>query len=195
MKRTLLTTAALAIGLGLAVPVFAQPGPAGDAGPGTRHAARMCEDQDARLAGMLAYAETKLKITEQQRGAWNAFADAAKASQKPMQDLCASRKDQPRDASMPQRLERMEAMMSARLQQIQQVRPALNTLYAQLTPEQQKTADGLMRQAMRHQFGGRHGGHHGRHHGGPRDGMHDGMRHHGPGEEKPHQGPAGQQPG
>lgn len=194
MKRTLLTTAALALGLGLAVPVFAQPGPGNEGGPGRPHAARMCEDQDARLAGMLAFAETKLKITEQQRAAWTGFADAVKSSQQPMKDLCAARKDQPRDAALPQRLERMEAMMSARLQQLQKVRPALDTLYAQLTPDQQKTADGLMRQAMRH--GGGFGGHHGMRHGG-RDGDHHGggMRHERGGEKPAGEKPAGQQPG
>jgi NADH pyrophosphatase NudC (nudix superfamily) len=187
MKRTLLTTAALAIGLGLAVPVLAQPGPGRDGGPGMdRHAARMCEDQDAHLAGMLAFTERKLDITEQQRPAWNKFADTARAGLKPMQDLCARIKDQPRPTALPQRVERMEAMMSARLQQIQQVRPALNDLYAQLSPEQQRTADGLLRQAMRHGFGGHHGKRFEKHHGGM---QHDRR---GPAAEQPNEQPGGQ---
>ncbi len=167
MKRALMTTAALVIGLGLAVPVLAQqpPGPGPGPGPGRddgRQFSRMCEDQDARLAGMLAYAEKKLNITDQQRAAWTRLADAAKASQKPTQDLCAKYKDQPRPTALPQRLQRMEEMMSARLQQLQQVRPALDDLYAQLTPDQQKTADQLFNRA------GRGFGHMGpRHHGGP----------------------------
>jgi len=182
MKRALMTTAALVIGLGIAVPVFAQqqPGPGAGAGrgfDGSRHFSRMCEDQDARLAGMLAFAEKKLNITDQQRAAWTKFADTAKASQKTTADLCVKYKDQPMPTALPQRLERMDAMMSARLQQLQQVRPALTDLYAQLTPEQQKTADEFMNRAGR-RMGGFMGGHH---HGGP--------RHFGPGE--PGQGPRG----
>ncbi len=166
MKRALMTTAALALGIGIAVPVFAQQQPGPGAGPGRgfdpgRQFSRMCDDQDARLAGMLAYAEKKLNITDQQRAAWTKFADTAKAAEKPMQDLCTKYKDQPMPTSLPQRAERMEAMMSARLAQLQQVRPALNDLYAQLTPDQQKTADRLLdRGGKRFGDGGRPGMHH-----------------------------------
>ncbi|MGY0829796.1 Spy/CpxP family protein refolding chaperone [Azospirillum argentinense] len=170
MKRAMMTTAALVLGLGLAVPVFAQqqPGPGAGPGPGPdggRHFSRMCEDQDARLAGMLAYAEKKLNITDQQRAAWTKFADAAKASQKPTQDLCAKYKDQPMPAAAPARLERMEAMMSARLAQLQQVRPAATDLYAQLTPDQQKQADRFLDRAGHGMMGAGMGGPGPRHHG------------------------------
>jgi periplasmic protein CpxP/Spy len=146
MKRALLTSAVLIAGLGLALPVFAQPDRAlGMGGPGPdRHFGRMCEDQDAHLAGKLAFAEKKLRITDAQRPAWTKFADAARASLKPTQDLCAKFKDQPMPTALPQRLERMETMMQTHLQQLQGVRPALTDLYAQLTPEQQKTADSLL---------------------------------------------------
>ncbi|MBK3736375.1 hypothetical protein GAY29_25415 [Azospirillum brasilense] len=189
MKRAMMTTAALVLGLGLAVPVFAQQQPGPGAGPGRgddggRYFSRMCEDQDARLAGMLAFAEKKLNITEQQRAAWTKFADTAKASQKHTQDLCAKYKDQPMPAAAPARLERMEAMMSARLAQLQQVRPAATDLYAQLTPDQQKQADRFLSRAG-HGMGGGMGGPGPRHHGpGP---MHDG---HGPGPG-PDKGPRG----
>ncbi|MBP2301910.1 Spy/CpxP family protein refolding chaperone [Azospirillum picis] len=179
MKRALLTSALLVAGLGVAVPVFAQGGPQpGGPGPGPdRHFARMCEDQEARLAGKLAYAEKKLNITEQQRAAWTKFADAARTSLKPMQDLCVKFKDQPPPAALPQRLDRVEQMMQAHLQQIQTVKPALTDLYAQLTPDQQKQAERILHQGMGGPGGmGRMG-----HHGGPGGWDHDGPRHHGPG--------------
>ncbi|CAO3405520.1 Spy/CpxP family protein refolding chaperone [Azospirillum largimobile] len=186
MKRALLTSALLVAGLGVAVPVFAQGGPQpggpGPAGGPDRHFARMCEDQEARLAGKLAYAEKKLNITEQQRAAWTKFADAARASLKPTQDLCVKFKDAPRPAALPQRLERAEQMMQAHLQQVQTVRPALTDLYAQLTPDQQKQADRMLNQGP----GGHMGKHMGGHHGGWGD--HDGPRHHG-------MGPGGMGPG
>lgn len=187
MKRALLTSALLVAGLGVAVPVFAQGGPAGGPQPGgpgpgmgpgpDRHFARMCEDQEARLAGKLAYAEKKLNITEQQRAAWTKFADAARSSLKPTQDLCVKFKDAPRPAALPQRLERVEQMMQAHLQQVQTVRPALTDLYAQLTPDQQKQADRMLNQGP-----GGMGGHMGKHMGGHHGGWdHDGPRHHGMG--------------
>lgn len=174
MKRALLTSAVLIAGLGLALPVFAQPDPAG--GP-DRHFGRMCEDQDAHLAGRLAFAEKKLRITDQQRPAWAKFADTARASLKPTQDLCAKMKDQPRPTALPQRLERAENAIQAHLQQLQTVRPALTELYAQLTPEQQKTADHLLNQGgggprMGRGMGGAHDGH------GAKD-----PAHHGPGDK------------
>ena len=198
MKRALLTSALLVAGLGVAVPVFAQGGPQPGGpgmGPGAggpdRHFARMCEDQEARLAGKLAYAEKKLNITEQQRAAWTKFADAARSSLKPTQDLCVKFKDQPRPAALPQRLERAEQMMQAHLQQIQTIRPALTDLYAQLTPDQQKQADRMLNQGPGG-MGGRMGGHHGGHMGGPGGWDHDGPRHHGmgPGGMGPGKGPA-----
>ena len=187
MKRALLTSAPLVAGLGVAVPVFAQGGPAGGPQPGgpgmgpgaggpDRHFARMCEDQEARLAGKLAYAEKKLNITDQQRAAWTKFADAARSSLKPTQDLCVKFKDAPPPAALPQRLERVEQMMQAHLQQIQTIRPALTDLYGQLTPEQQKQADRMLTPGP-----GGMGGHHGGHMGGPGGWDHDGPRHHGMG--------------
>nr|WP_295828611.1 Spy/CpxP family protein refolding chaperone [uncultured Azospirillum sp.] len=193
MKRALLTSALLVAGLGVAVPVFAQGGPqpggpGAGMGPGAggpdRHFARMCEDQEARLAGKLAYAEKKLNITDQQRAAWTKFADAARSSLKPTQDLCVKFKDTPPPAALPQRLERVEQMMQAHLQQIQTVRPALTDLYGQLTPEQQKQADRMLTPGPGG-MGGRMGGHHGGHMGGW---DHDGPRHHG-------MGPGGMGPG
>lgn len=187
MKRAFLTSALLVAGFGLAVPVFAQQpappagGPA--AGGPDRHFARMCEDQDARLAGKLAYAEKKLRITDQQRAAWNAFADSARASLKPTQDLCVRFKDEPRPAALPQRLERAETMMQAHLQQLQTVRPALTALYGQLTPEQQKSADRLLNQGGGSRHGGMGYGMHGMH-----GGHHDG---HGPGDHGPRHGGPG----
>ncbi|PWC32558.1 Spy/CpxP family protein refolding chaperone [Azospirillum sp. TSO35-2] len=189
MKRALLTSALLVAGLGVAVPVFAQggPQPGGPGGPGgpDRHFAGMCEDQEARLAGKLAYAEKKLHITDQQRAAWTKFADAARSSLKPTQDLCVKFKDAPRPAALPQRLERAEQMMQAHLQQLQTVRPALTDLYAQLTPDQQKEADHMLNQGP--------GGRMGMHHGGPGGWDHDGPRHHGMGSGG--MGPGGMGPG
>ena len=180
MKRTLFVTAALALGLAVALPVAAQQfghGPMGSGmmgqGPmghgmkgwGMHHAhggwgpggaarfERMCEDQDARLAGMLAFAKEKLDITAQQETAWTKFTEAARASQQPMEQACATLKDQAQPTTLPERLERMQTVMTARATQLEQMVPAVKELYGQLTPEQQKTADSIMQRGRRGFFG------------------------------------------
>ena len=181
MKRTVLASAALGALLIAAVPVFAQGGPAGGpggpgtGGPGSR-IERMCENRDARIAGALAFAETRLKITDAQRPAWDKFAAAVKNSEGAMDKICADPAKATPPQTLPERAQRMEEMMTARLEQIRQIRPALNDVYGTFTPEQKKTADEMMERMMRHGPGGwgGHGrGEHGRHHG-PGDG--DGPR-------------------
>jgi len=158
MKRALLTTLAVAGSLAVAVPVFAQQAGPGQGGPqggprggergmmydGGARFARMCENQDARLAGMLAFAEKRLNITDAQKAAWNRFADQARASQKPMQDACATLKDKPQPATAIERLDRMDTMMTARQAQFHQMLPAIKEMYGQLTPDQQKIADEML---------------------------------------------------
>ncbi|HYH19283.1 MAG TPA: Spy/CpxP family protein refolding chaperone [Azospirillum sp.] len=157
MKRALIITAVAVAGLAVAAPVVAQQfGPGEGRGPGMHRMhggmmgggpmnfGRMCENQDARLAGMLAYAEKRLKITDAQKPAWTKLATAAQDSQKPLEALCAKYKDQPLPTTLPDRLERMGDMMSARVTQFQQLRPLVVDLYNQLSPEQKKVADAFM---------------------------------------------------
>lgn len=170
MKRALLTTLAVAGSLAVAVPVYAQQaGPGGGPGQGGpmmqgqggpgggpmmqgMHGGpggganfdRMCENHEARLAGMLAFAEKRLKITDAQKPAWTKFADQARASEAPMQSACTSLKGKPQPANAIERLERMDTMMTARQTQMHQMLPAIKEMYGQLTPDQQKVADELL---------------------------------------------------
>lgn len=155
MKRVLVATGAVALGLAVALPVAAQQfghgrmhhahgGFGGGFGGGPGGFARMCENQDARMAGMLAFAEKKLNITEAQKPAWTTFTRAAEASHGPVDKVCAELKDKPAAATLPDRLERMQTVMGARFTQFQQMLPAVKELYGQLTPEQQKIADEFM---------------------------------------------------
>ena len=105
---------------------------------------RMCENRDARVAGMLAFAETRLKITPDQRAAWTKFTDTVKNSDSAFDQFCATEASSPPPATLPQRVERMQQMLAARLDQMQKVAPALEEFYAVLTPEQKKTADEFM---------------------------------------------------
>ena len=116
----------------MALPLSAQPGP----DPGHR----------AQRIGR------NLQLTEAQKPAWIRFADAVKAASEPQARLCADLAGKPAPVALPDRLDRAERLASVRLAEIQAVRPALTELYGQLTPDQQKVADGLVQE---------HGGHHG----------------------------------
>jgi periplasmic protein CpxP/Spy len=191
MKRTVLATVALGALLTAAVPVFAQGGPGGPGGPDgegrgprmERMMERMCEDRDARVAGALAFAETRLKITDAQRPAWNKLVTAVKSSSGAMEKMCADPAKMKPPATLPERAQRIEEMTAMRLEQIRQVRPALDEVYATFTEDQKKTADEMVERFMRHGPGGRGGwgdhgpGMHGRHHGQGPEG--------GPGERRP----------
>jgi periplasmic protein CpxP/Spy len=185
MKRTVLATVALGALLTAAIPVFAQGGPGGPGGdgPGSRME-RMCENHDAMVAGGLAFAETRLKITDAQRPAWDKFAAAVKNSDGAMAKRCADPAKMKPPANLPERAQRMEEMMTARLEQIRQVRPALDEVYATFTDEQKKTADEMVERFMRHGPGGHGGmgGHHGRGDHGPGHGR---GPEGGPGERRP----------
>ena len=122
-----------------------------------QRAQQMCETADAHHVASLAFSETRLKLTEAQKPAWTKVVEAATAAHQTMTKLmCADGKGKTAPANLPARLAQNEQMAQARLSHIQTLRPALEALYAVLTPEQQKIADTLP-------LGGGHGrgGHHG----------------------------------
>lgn len=118
--------------------------PMGMGGPGGWRLQRMCENADARLAAMLAFAETRLAITDAERPAWTRFTQAARASNEPFKRLCAQVANQPAPTTLPDRLARIEQIMSARLAGLQQLQPAVAQLYGSLTPEQKQIADRMI---------------------------------------------------
>lgn len=145
-----------------------------EGGPGANRGFKhRCLTGEARQAALLAYAEVRLQLTEAQKPAWAKFVEAVKAARQPQAKLCADLADKPMPTNFPEQLARAEQITAARLAQLQTVRPALEELYQQLTPEQRTLGDRLAGWA----FGGRHHG--GDHHGGDHhDGDHHGGDHH-----------------
>jgi len=126
-----------------------------------------CGDHYAGLAGRLAFLEAKLELTDTQRPAWNAWRQARMDDAAKQRDACVA--DVPAQPhARPTILEgeaRMEKTLSARLAGLQARRPALEALYAALSPEQQKVLD---------RMGAPHGHEHGgewHHHMGGEGGM------------------------
>ena len=102
------------------------------------------------VEGRIAFLKTELKITDAQTGAWNAFADVLRANGWRMAEMRKSMMQggmmgqSSASISAPDRLDRMERMMTAALDAVKATKSALTPLYAVLTDEQKKTADGLL---------------------------------------------------
>jgi uncharacterized protein (DUF3084 family) len=99
--------------------------------------------------------QQRLGITAEQEPAWQAFVVQMDAQRERMQSHREQKRaqwDADEALTVPERIQRRSEFMTERLAAMQEMAAALETLYTQLTPEQQE----LMDQApiMR---GGRHG--------------------------------------
>ena len=109
-----------------------------------QHRRYMCETADAHHAAALAFAETRMKLTEAQKPVWSKVVEASNVGHQDMVKLmCSDLKDVAAVVTLPDRLARAEQWAQARLARIQTLRPALEELYKILTPAQQAIADTL----------------------------------------------------
>lgn len=133
---------------------------------GARHAAtaeRFAQRRDARLAKF----KDALKIAPEQEAAWSAFVarTAPGADFKPRsRDEARAQREEWRQLSTPERLDRMEADKARRDAEMAKRHDAIRSLYAALTPEQQKLFDERatgprMGQHAKHRGHGPHGMH------------------------------------
>ena len=101
----------------------------------------------AMFAKHLANLKAKLKITAEQETAWNSFTDAIKPPATPPQHP-----DHAEWAKLttPERIDRMQAMHSARAAEMSKRADATKTFYAALTPDQQKVFDAESLRMMDH---------------------------------------------
>lgn len=144
-RQTLM--AGLVAGLALAggATAFAQPAPKPEPGsqPDRRQAMmqRACAEMPARVAGRLAYTEVKIGITEQQKAAWQTFAQDVKTAMLPAQKLCTDRAAAPRPAGPPDavaQLTQRERALTAMLETTKGMRQAVEKLTPALNDEQRK---------------------------------------------------------
>lgn len=176
-SRRLATAAIIAA---LAMPALAQnvsTVPAGEnnatstTAPQARQArdpARMQERMQNRKAQHLADLKTRLQITPAQEAAWSEFANTVQ-SHKRGQGM--NRQDMTQ-LTTPERIDRMRTLRAERAAQADRRGDATKSLYAALTPAQQKTMDEQTLRHHRNGYGKGDGKHMGR-------GNHGGMHHHG----------------
>jgi hypothetical protein len=119
-------------------------------GSGTDHMPHMMSTMHEKLAhaaDRVDALKSELKITEAQIPAWNKFADALLAAAKSMDESMAAMHQkmmEPGTApSLPDRLQHHAKMAAVHLANLNAIKAALDPLYASLSDEQKKVADGL----------------------------------------------------
>ena len=98
-----------------------------------------------RVEGRLAFIKTELKITEAQANAWSQLADTIRTAAKHHNErMKAAFSREERAKTLPERLEVQEQLVSARLDEIKQIKGSLTNLYAVLSDAQKKEADDII---------------------------------------------------
>ena len=100
------------------------------------------------VEGRIAFLKTELKITEAQLPQWNEFAEALRANAHRMTGMHGMMSQSGAAMSAPERVDRMETMLTDMLESVRTTKAALTPLYAVLTDEQKKLADDLIRGPM-----------------------------------------------
>jgi LTXXQ motif family protein len=99
-----------------------------------------CQERLAWRAAMRAYTEAKLDLTAEQRPLWEKVQSTAQAEEQKERQLCSTLKEGG-DATLLDRLDRMQQFLSTRLEALQAAKPAVQALYQALTPEQRVILD------------------------------------------------------
>jgi hypothetical protein len=103
-----------------------------------------CDERLAHRAGVIAYTVSKLNLTAEQKPLWDKLNGTIQSAADKEHQLCASLPAQggpEARGTILDRMSRREQFLSARLQGMQQARPALEALYQALSPEQKAVID------------------------------------------------------
>jgi hypothetical protein len=96
------------------------------------------------IDGRLAFLKTELKITDAQKGAWDAYAQSLKRNLETMKSMHQSMQAA-FDAKTPSdRLQARIAAMETRLMALKEMQPAVAKLYEALDATQKEAADDLL---------------------------------------------------
>lgn len=99
---------------------------------------------DTHAAGRIAFIKADLAITDAQKPAFDAYAVALERNFTAMMTMRQTMMANMDDKTASGRLDAQLAAMEARMNALKAVKPALDGLYAVLTPEQKKKADQIL---------------------------------------------------
>jgi hypothetical protein len=99
-----------------------------------------CEDRLAWRAAMRAYVGAKLNLTPEQQPLWDKVQSIAQTGEQKERQVCSNLRPREQE-SMLERLDRMQAFLSTRLEALQAAKPAVQALYQTLTPVQRAIFD------------------------------------------------------
>lgn len=91
--------------------------------------------------GRIAFLKAELGITDAQKAAWDAYADALRRNLQGMQSMWQAMRTVFEASTPVERLDAHLGVMEGRLAALKEVKPALAGIYAVLSPEQKKKAD------------------------------------------------------
>lgn len=162
MQRKSLAVSVIAVGVALSTGyALAQRGPGSDMGAGMQIGRGMMGMMDmmsgcpmmgmggqrqssAFVEGRIAFVKAELAITDAQKGAWDAYADAIKRNLLSLQDMASTMRTVFEAKTPVERLDAHLAAMEGRTKALQDVKPTLVKLYEELTPEQKRKADEIL---------------------------------------------------
>jgi LTXXQ motif family protein len=162
MQRKSLVVSVIAVGVALSTGyALAQRGPGWDMGAGMQMGRGMMGMMDmmsgcpmmgmggqgqssAFVEGRIAFVKAELAITDAQKGAWDAYADAIKRNLHSMQDMASMMRAVFEAKTPVERLDAHLAAMEGRIKALQDVKPTLVKLYEELTAEQKRKADEIL---------------------------------------------------
>jgi LTXXQ motif family protein len=96
------------------------------------------------MEGQLAYVKAELGITDAQREAWDAYANAIKSRATTMEGMHTAMIQAMQTGSALERMEARSNAMQIMIESMKAIKPATEALYKALTDEQKKKADLLL---------------------------------------------------
>ena len=96
------------------------------------------------MEGQLAYVKAELGITDAQREAWDAYANAIKSWATTMEGMHTAMIQAMQTGSALERMEARSNAMQILIESMKAIKPATEALYKALTDEQKKKADLLL---------------------------------------------------
>ena len=107
--------------------------------------AMVCSDRrDRRIGNVVDLIESFVDFTAEQTEAWNNLTQAVRDSSAAVGTACEGVVDAEMPRTAPERIARLELMLTVGLEVVGRVRPAFDSFYAVLTDEQKKTVDALI---------------------------------------------------